>query len=424
MNNSASARSQPPYSTSSPTFYARPSLDRDHYAIGRFITHFVETTSTATPGYMEFLPHMLQRTFDETRNAILAVSLASLSNVSRNQELRVESLVYYGRALQSLRAAMNDHTTAIADSTMLNIVIIQMYDTIAGTNDLIIDKIDHHEIATTELLRLRSSTPHASETSRKLSEIVKTRKEILLIHNCSRKESGSYTPLSPAQSFRFYLREVSTACARLLQTRQSSFRYSSSFIEALDDAVGLYAESSRWPASTSVEWRYRPHLPPKDISAQGISQIFLFKDIQHSGIWQLYFCSRIHLCQALLGAYSFLHSEKATGPTSNRSQLSGKDIRKTLLAAVDDIISCAPYLLGDVDDEGHMVRSNIERKGLGAFFLLRGLMVAISARDLLQRQRRLLLDLLNRIGVEFGIHAAWRLREDWIASHRTEAAQL
>ncbi|KAF2685074.1 hypothetical protein K458DRAFT_301215 [Lentithecium fluviatile CBS 122367] len=409
------------------SLYIQPSTNWEQCAVPRFMAHFVEAASSSTPGYMEFLPQMLEWTFASTRDAFLAVSLANLGNVSGILELQVKSKVHYGQALQSLQAALNDTTTAAADSTLLTIVVLQMYEIIAGTSGP--PDADPHETVTTELLRLRSSTHQTSDASKKLSQIVHTRKEVQGMFVCQdENEHGITSSSSPGASFRILLRKVSATCVNLqstlLQYRCLVALDVAAFTEALQSAIVVYDEVARWPKSTPVEWRAKPHIAPKEVQASGISQIFLFGGIQHGAIWQVYFCTRIHLCQSLLRADDLLSQQCHLEPTALPQMLSQEAIRATIFAAVDDICSCAPYLLGDIDNEGHMNRSKVESKALGAFFLLRGLMVANSVEGLPRRQRRLVLDLLHRVGAQFGIRVAWRLRDAWMAGHRAETELL
>ena len=134
MNKSAMARSNKPTTlltiqNASETFYIQPSTDWAQYAISRFVYNFVEPpTSGGIPGYLEFLPTMLNSADAGLQTSLLAASLASLANISGMQHLLNESRLQYGRALKSVCASLSDKATAIEDHVLLAVLMLQKYD--------------------------------------------------------------------------------------------------------------------------------------------------------------------------------------------------------------------------------------------------------------------------------------------------------
>lgn len=107
----------------------RPATDWEQFAVKRFCMHFVESPSKGgLPGYLEFLPQILGWKCPSFHGALLAVSLASLANVSGMQHLLVESRKQYGRALRILHDALNDTSTAASDGNLLAVVLLQKYE--------------------------------------------------------------------------------------------------------------------------------------------------------------------------------------------------------------------------------------------------------------------------------------------------------
>jgi len=288
---------------------------------------------------------------------------------------------------------------------------------------------DPHEVAMTELLRLRSSKPKFSNASKKLDSLVEARKEIQGVFvSLNGKEERNDSSTTAGASFRAQLRNVSAACNNL-RVAMSQASYQADFDQpallcALEHANEVYSDLVFWPKTTPVNWRYKPRNAPKDVQAYGVSNLFLFGSFHHAAIWQVYFCCRVQMCESILQAYTFLKEQSHPNSPPAPSGLSEEDVRAAMIAAVDDVCSCAPYLLSDVDEEGHMKRNSVDSKTLGAFFYLRGLMVTNGIENLPRRQRRLLLHLFGRLGAQFGIRVAWRMRDDWVADHRTEAEEL
>ena len=78
----------------STTLYMQPSIDWRNHAIERFMAHFVEAATNATPGYLEFFPQMLEWTLPSTQDAVSAIALAHLANISGNQQLQRNSKIH------------------------------------------------------------------------------------------------------------------------------------------------------------------------------------------------------------------------------------------------------------------------------------------------------------------------------------------
>lgn len=134
MNRSAMARSNKPTTlftiqSASQPFYIQPSTDWAQYAISRFVYNFVEPpTAGGIPGYLEFLPTMLNSADTGLQTSLLAASLASLANTLGMEYLHTESRIQYGRALQSVCASLSDASTATEDHVLLAVLLLQKYE--------------------------------------------------------------------------------------------------------------------------------------------------------------------------------------------------------------------------------------------------------------------------------------------------------
>jgi hypothetical protein len=279
------------------------------------------------------------------------------------------------------------------------------------------------------LLQLRDSRGHFSDNSRKLDLMVKSRKEFRgTFFNLDGEAVRNDASAPLGILFRKLLKDVTTACDNIRSAMSEAFHGGSpgpsALLEALEHAIEVYKDLNYWPKTSSVQWRYKSHTAPKDVQASGISQVFLFGSVHHGTVWQTYFCHQIQLCQSLLQGYTFLKEQGHPRLTPALSSLLEDDLRTALTATVDDICSCMPFLLSDIDMAGNSDRSSTNSKALGAFRAMQGVAVSNAVEGLSQRQRRLLLHLLDRIGGQFGIRLAWTIRDGWIARHAAEAEQL
>lgn len=62
------------------------------------------------------------------REAIEAVGMAGISNVSDAPDVASKSKRQYGRALASLNQALKDPTQALADTTLMAVILLGLYE--------------------------------------------------------------------------------------------------------------------------------------------------------------------------------------------------------------------------------------------------------------------------------------------------------
>ena len=106
--------------------FIQPSTDWAQFAISRFVYHYVDPPcAPGLPGYLEFLPTMLNPANRSLQTSLLTASLASLANVSGSEQLHTESRIQYGRALRSLHTALSNKATAAEDHTLLAVLLLQ-----------------------------------------------------------------------------------------------------------------------------------------------------------------------------------------------------------------------------------------------------------------------------------------------------------
>ena len=169
--------------------------------------------------------------------------------------------------------------------------------------------------------------------------------------------------------------------------------------------------------------RYRPWhaagLHPIDLtpsviapSTSGIflpSLIYLFPTLSTAGMWAVFWCTRLKLIETMIDLSTLLRNAKfMLGP-----ELDEYALHTTLLACVDDILACVPYLLGELDESGALNLGS-HGKSIGAYYLLWPLHVAGTVTQaLLQQVGRFwwIMDRLTQIGDMFGVKQAHVLRD-------------
>lgn len=291
-----------------------------------------------------------------------------------------------------------------------------------------------HDTAAAEIVRQRWVTQPCSNVKDGLHRTVKAHNVIRAL--CGSLEEGDfnldndYIPNTSSLGSSLWPLLSKASMSRLkLQAfiSQSSIKESlpgTSFSEALQNAFDIYSHLISWSSSVLPEWKFDIFTILQDHGSDEawsvLKQIHVFSNIQIAALWMIYWCGCIHLVQSLIESYRIFRTGYAG---QSEYSVSKKSLCDSLSMFVDKICSSAPYLLGDVDNNGK-VKIGAESKGLGAFFLLRGLGTANSVDSLSLSQRHLILDYLDRIGSTFGIKSASHARTRWLTSHPVEAELL
>lgn len=286
---------------------------------------------------------------------------------------------------------------------------------------------DPHEKATAELMRLRQlGREKTSSRSTSLSRLILIRKEIQAMDNRHEEPVPQGTTSVESENtagaeLRIILRDTAVACKKL-ETSTSKKCVAAEIqletsIEALEEAKDVYRRSLLWPTTLPPAWQMRVStlagsaLHPR--SPHPERQCYLFTSVQFGAVWIAYLCSQIHLCLSLLKVACFIQLQPQAAVFETESSPSTAEIMKIIHSTVDSIICASAFLLGDVNSEGQ-ANETTEKRALGAFFLLRGLDVALAVPMLPPAQQQTLLGLLTRIETEFGIRGALNRREQWL----------
>lgn len=233
------------------------------------------------------------------------------------------------------------------------------------------------------------------------------------------------TKQTVGSSLRKLLRDVFDASTRLhactVVEETATDSQMQAFTEAWKLAEEVYNQLLIWPSTVPPAWKMKTRVLPMTPShivglVNRNGQVYLFSSLHYGAVYGAYQSSRINMCQSLRQAYRFIHRQDRIPSFDNAFAPSEDEVLNTIDSTVDDIFGTIPFMLGDVDPEGHLNTTN-ERRALGAFFLLRSVYVALSVDTLSQTQLRKLLDLLTRIGTEFGIKTASTRRNKWLAQH-------
>ncbi|KAF2180525.1 hypothetical protein K469DRAFT_639411 [Zopfia rhizophila CBS 207.26] len=419
-------------SRQSSPIYPPLSTDWEQQAIVHFFDNYCYVPSSDEKRYLDFLPELAAKSPSTSclRYALIATSMVYMANISSVSQLQIRSRRVYGKALQSLGAALQDPIEARTDQTLTAIVLLQKYEVFSGSTK---DPWRPHENGLDAILDMRGVEHLNSPIGQSLFRLIQARRQVESldgktpqppISSNSKIDIIRPTPIR-AQYFRL-LRSVALASGKLQAIISQLSTFSVSAIEsneALENALIVKDQLLSWPASLPFSWRYQtitpPSLSPGDLDRPVYNTKFIiFKDIHQGAMWIGYWCSVIALLRNLLNTFVFLEASDIPHgiPPTHMSKVS---LRMSLLSIIDDLCASGPYMLGEID-EWCGLRNGSMGKGIGAFYFLRGLHVAnmVEGVELDLVRRKWILDCLMKIGYSKGIRLALRSRKRWIENNQ------
>ncbi|KFA53237.1 hypothetical protein S40293_10083 [Stachybotrys chartarum IBT 40293] len=391
----------------------KPSTDWEQHAIAYFLDNFVlKNAQEETRGYLQFLPGLILTRGNEVclRDALLAVSMTSLANISSNPTMRLRSAQLYGQALRSTSAALDCHEPGNNIPLLAAILLLQKRDTLAG--DLSVP--DPHGQGLIQLVSARAMERPESTTEHGLLHTIHAR---LRMSNLGAKDPRKLTLFvpnvitkDPEARIWALIDNVSDICRDLHALATiSNGCHQSRFQEVMDRAFIIEVQLRAWSRQLSQTQAYSAiDLMPGFVDPSGLQfaeKVYTYTSMQEACHWVTYWSGHMVLLSALLDS---IHLAERLGLGYTVPQARDR-ITTDLLGSANAICSSVPFMLGEIDTRGNPLIGT-KGKALGAYFLTRFLAIISETTPLPKQQRLWTLDCLSRIGYNWGIGAAFSAR--------------
>jgi hypothetical protein len=229
--------------------------------------------------------------------------------------------------------------------------------------------------------------------------------------------SDTTLPILPSQLWPLLIL-ISTVCADIARLVTGAGRSQDGDVkltEMLDTAFRLEAQlAARKPHLQSVarprnvDWTYlspaqdRPPFPRLYIT---------FPSLQHGSLWMIYWSSQLYLLRSLLigvNVASVVIRDYVPG-------IHREVMHVRIQEAVDNICNVVPFMLGEVASDSDPTGQQSGR-AIGSYFLTRILDTVNEVTFLPKDQRQWTLNILSRIGREWGIRGALEVRDKWASA--------
>ncbi|CZR57327.1 related to negative acting factor [Phialocephala subalpina] len=147
-----------PASSDLSIFSLQPTIEED--GINYFMFNFVKMPNGPSHGYFYYIEDLCRGCgFDGTlQPAMIATGLAGHANRTQSSYLMARARKEYAMALRRINAALRSPSEALKDSVLLAIVIVAIFETIAGAKELSLREWTEHVNGAATLVKLRGRT--------------------------------------------------------------------------------------------------------------------------------------------------------------------------------------------------------------------------------------------------------------------------
>lgn len=135
-----------------------------------FVANYIIGDSGPTRGHLDYLQDLYHTdTLPESlMTSIQAVGLAGYAHAVRAPSLKLNARYLYVRALRATNAALRSPTEVKKDSTLMAIMVLQIFETITGCNRLSLTAWAEHVAGAAALLQLRGPEQLNTRSGRRM----------------------------------------------------------------------------------------------------------------------------------------------------------------------------------------------------------------------------------------------------------------
>ncbi|CZR55850.1 uncharacterized protein PAC_05738 [Phialocephala subalpina] len=393
-------------------------------ALCLFFQDYVLQADDAGFGFLDNFPKLYGTSSDEAfKNAVSAISLASFSNQVRCVDLGVAAKKSYGKALLSVKKALQDPSRSTSHATLASILTLNMYDMVCED---IPPKVlwGSHADALGMILRMRGGidqfkSPISGATAQVAHGVVSC-------YNLDRRlppgpesilweKSVDAATCTPFEQIGLAYNRI----ARIIpaaDTALSDLQMGQESAQRLLQAISMCQVEDRayrsWVASTEHPFVYETldkslfDASKDDRAATLPPEIHVYPSVWAPGLWNTYRAARIVLLQTV----SACIEKAARHPELAKKFFNSSIMQQSILIDIDkmvnEICSSIPYILGDIRGKTWAPKDAERVKAWGGFTSLWVLRVLIGVPALGPERKEFVIKQLHYIAGKMGIRQA------------------
>ncbi|KAJ5666722.1 transcriptional regulator family: Fungal Specific TF [Penicillium macrosclerotiorum] len=372
-------------------------------------------------GHLEYLPPLYARCGEIghqsggspsacLRWAVDATALMTFANVTHAPPLIIKARQSYGKAIHSLREALDSPTLAAKDETFASVVLLSLFEDITGERNGLFSS---HTAGFEFLMKLRGESQLGHQRGRDMFNFAyaHTFVEILALGDKPRYDiDWVLTLLDENDPIESLMLAASKLSQLFLSMQSSPSPPDPATVESwIIAGKECDVELSQWTLHLPDRW-----LPLVVYSDQG-EPLVTYNRISNAVIWNYYRAVRVMLQQLLLNLNrTLLPIIKKNKPPGYSQQpasiLNDSCLRSVIQEMTSDVCRSIPFSLGDVDKLGRPTKLNDEsRSSMRAaqgYGLLWPLWYILSCGMPTPTQVNQIRTVLSRIGSTLGIKLA------------------
>ncbi|KAJ5113725.1 hypothetical protein N7456_002259 [Penicillium angulare] len=366
-------------------------------------------------GHLDYLPGLYtQLNRGKTASpclswAVEATALMALGNVSKAPQLITKARRGYGKALSSLRGALDSPTEALQDETFASVVILSLFEDVSGERNGLYSS---HTAGFEFLMKLRGEGQLNNRQGRDMFNFAyaHTYVEVLALGEKPRVDVDWILDQLDKEDPIERLMLATSKLSQLFLAMQAT--PSPPSIDTVKKWIRLGQECdfelSQWTLHLTDRW-----LPLVVYSAQG-ETLITYNRISNCVVWNYYRAARVMLQQLLLSlnrtlSIVIMKKKRPGDPPITKSTLEETSLRAMIKEMTADVCRSIPFAMADVDTMGRpTIPGKFERpvRAAQSYGLIWPYWYILSCGMPTQHQVNLIRTVLYRIGTTQGINLA------------------
>ncbi|KAF4636801.1 hypothetical protein G7Y89_g1296 [Cudoniella acicularis] len=337
--------------TPSPPLAIAPSIAER--GINYFFSNFVAEPSGPSPGHFHHLHSIYNANGvdDVLRSCLIATGLAGLSNVSKSAPLMGYARREYTIALRKINAALLSSTEARKDSTLMSIMVVSVFETVAGAQRLSLKAWTEHINGAATLVKLRGRSQLKTRVG--LGLFIQASSHLLI--SCMQREIPNPQQITDLRNAAFD--QISSggvwqfleAVGRLANFRAAMRNGSLTDCETIiNTALNIDGDLMQLFSNVPPDWLYESVYTDSSPEVVYNGRYDIYYDYFIAQIWNGMRCARIMLNETirsrLLEGFTSMPPRFTTSEYTAQFQIS----IDTIIKMRDDILHSVPQKLGYV----------------------------------------------------------------------------
>lgn len=284
-----------------------PSPPLEDGAIYFFFDHNALVPRTFSRGFLDILPDIYQKKLNPHNplpEVIAAIGLAGISNLQNAPDAMLAARVKHTAALRNVNSALQNPETAKADSTLMAVMLLGLFENITCSTPQSLEAWAKHVGGATALIQLRGRTQFQYDLGRRMFAYLR----IQILVNCLQRRQAvpqvildwSQTAYNLQNEEEAIEQQLFNLLARLCNIRHLISIQAGESFETVVSALSIDADLEAWAVSLPSVYSYTT-IPDK----QGPRATFgysrhVYTNFVIAGIWNAWRSARILTTEAVI----------------------------------------------------------------------------------------------------------------------------